>query len=93
VRTTRRPGFFVAGRVNRTERGNEMAHETGSYRRPYGRGDYHLVDTTRTGTYWRSREGIVVQLASTENGRATQHRAAPGWRFAFAMLAARVAGQ
>ena len=78
-----------------------MAHETGSYRRPSGRGPQsdeggdgrHLVDTTRTGTYWRSREGIVVQLASTENGRATQHRAAPGWRFAFAMLAARVAGQ
>jgi hypothetical protein len=70
-----------------------MAHETGSYRRPYGRGDYHLVDTTRTGTYWRSPEGIVVRLASTENVRATRYRAAPGWRFAFAALAARLAGQ
>jgi hypothetical protein len=70
-----------------------MAHARGSYRRPYGRGDYHLVDTTRTGTYWRSPEGIVVRLASTENARVTCYRAAPGWRFAFAMLAARVAGQ
>ena len=70
-----------------------MAHETGSYRRPYGRGDYHLVDTARTGTYWRSPEGIVVRLASTENARATRYRAAPGWRFAFATLAARLAGQ
>jgi hypothetical protein len=70
-----------------------MAHETGSYRRPYGRGDYHLVDTTRAGTYWRSPEGIVVRLASTENVRATRYRAATGWRFAFAMLATRLAGQ
>lgn len=70
-----------------------MAHETGSYRRPYGRGDYYLVDTTRTGTYWRSTEGIVVRLASAENARATRYRADPGWRFAFAMLAARLAGQ
>ena len=70
-----------------------MAHETGSYRRPYGRGDYRLVDTTRTGTYWCSPEGIVVRLASTENARVTRYRASPGWRFAFAVLAARVAGQ
>ena len=34
------------------------------YRRPYRRGDYDLVDTTRAGTYWRSPEGVVVQLAS-----------------------------
>ncbi|HET8832785.1 MAG TPA: hypothetical protein VFN86_11980 [Casimicrobiaceae bacterium] len=67
-----------------------MANEPGSYRWPYRRGDYHLVDTSRTGTYWRSPHGIVVRLASAERARATLHRAAPGWRLALAMLVARV---
>lgn len=70
-----------------------MAHESASYRRPYRRDDYHLVDTTRTGTYWRSPDGIIVRMASAESARATLHRAARGWRVAFAMLAARAAGQ
>jgi hypothetical protein len=70
-----------------------MTHENGSYRRPYRRGDYHLVDAMRTGTYWRSAEGLVVRMATAENARATLRRAMPGWRFAFAVLAARIAGQ
>ena len=70
-----------------------MTHETGKYRRPYGRGDYHLVHTTRTGTYWHSSDGIVVSVASAERARATLRRAAPGWRFALAVIAARIAGQ
>ena len=70
-----------------------MTHETGQYRRPYGRGDYQLVDATRTGTYWRSSDGIVVSVASAEHARATLRRAVPGWRFAWAVLAARIAGQ
>lgn len=69
-----------------------MTHEDGSYRRPYGRGDYHLVDATRTGTYWRSADGLVVRMATTENARATLRRAMPGWRSALAMLAARIVG-
>jgi len=67
-----------------------MANEPGSYRWPYRRGDYHLVDTSRTGTYWRSPEGIVVRLASAERTRATLRRPAPGWRMALAMVLARV---
>jgi hypothetical protein len=68
-----------------------MANEPGRYRRPYGRGDYDLVDTPRTGTYWRSREGIVVRMASAERARATLHRPPPPTRYEHAMLAARVA--
>jgi hypothetical protein len=68
-----------------------MANEPGSYRRPYGLRDYHLVDTPRSGTYWRSSEGIVVRLASAERTRATLHRPARAWRYVLAMLAARVA--
>jgi hypothetical protein len=67
-----------------------MANDPGSYRWPYRRGDYHLVDTSRTGTYWRSPEGIVVRLASAERTRATLHRSAPGWPRALALLVARV---
>ena len=48
-----------------------MSYDHEIYRRPYRRGDYHLVDTTRAGTYWRSPEGIVVQVASAEPERTT----------------------
>ena len=43
-----------------------MAFENGAYRRPYRRGDFHLVDTTRDGTYWQSPDGVVVRMASGE---------------------------
>ena len=48
-----------------------MHYDNEIYRRPYRRGDYHLVDTTRAGTYWRSPEGIVVQMASAEPERTS----------------------
>ena len=67
-----------------------MEHEPGSYRWPYRRGDYDLVDTSRTGTYWRSPEGIVVRLASAERTRAMLRRPESGWRLALTMLVARV---
>ena len=54
-----------------------MSYDNEIYRRPYRRGDYHLVDTTRAGTYWRSPDGIVVQMASAEPGRATVRSASP----------------
>ena len=79
--------FVVRPARNDNEWGNTMAHEDAAYRRPYRRGDYHLVDTTRDGTYWRSPEGVVVRMASAENERATLHRAAPAWTFAFLALA------
>ena len=43
-----------------------MTYEPGAYRRPYRRGDFHLVDTPREGTYWRSPDGVVVRMASGE---------------------------
>jgi hypothetical protein len=43
-----------------------MTYETEAYRRPHRRGDFHLVDTTREGTYWHSPHGIVVRMASAE---------------------------
>jgi hypothetical protein len=47
-----------------------MTYEPGAYRRPYRRGDYHLVDTSREGTYWQSTDGVVVRIASGERARS-----------------------
>ena len=70
-----------------------MDHQHECYRRPHRRGDYDLVDTTRAGTYWRSPEGIVVQLASGTGERtaAARERSA-AWSLASALLARRLAG-
>ena len=70
-----------------------MTHEPGAYRRPYRRGDYHLVDTTREGTYWRSPEGIVVRMATAESERAIARVAAPASAWIVAALAGRLARQ
>jgi hypothetical protein len=67
-----------------------MTHDYLMHRQPYRRGDYQLVDSSREGTYWRSREGVVVRLAS---GASSDHgcRTRPGWTYALAVLAARLA--
>jgi hypothetical protein len=62
------------------------------YRRPYRRGDYDLVDTTRAGTYWRSPEGVVVQLASAAGERMPACERPAAWSVASALLARRLAG-
>ena len=62
------------------------------YRRPYRRGDYDLVDTTRAGTYWRSPEGIVVQLASAAGESTAARQRLVAWSIASALLARRLAG-
>ena len=64
-----------------------MTPENGVYRRPYRRGDYHLVDTTRDGTYWQSPDGVVVRMASAESERATVSKAVPVPTLMQAMLA------
>ena len=69
-----------------------MTHEQRAYPRPYGRGDYHLVDTTRAGTYWRSPDGVVVRLASGDAERTTVRSEAPAWVNPFGLFA-RMAGQ
>ena len=69
-----------------------MTHDYGGYRRPYRRGDYHLVDTTREGTYWQSADGIVVRMASAESNGAQARRAAPAWRVPLVLLLGRMAG-
>ena len=56
-----------------------MTYETGAYRRPYRRGDYHLVDTTRDATYWQSTDGIVVRMASDDCERNAVRNEAPAW--------------
>lgn len=70
-----------------------MTYEPGTFRRPYRRGDYHLVDTAREGTYWRSPEGIVVRMASAESERAIARAAAPARALLLAALAGRLARQ
>lgn len=69
-----------------------MTHDYGAYRRPYRRGDYHLVDTRREGTYWQSADGVVVRMASAESGRAPARRAAPAWRVPLVLRVGRMAG-
>jgi hypothetical protein len=68
-----------------------MNHLYEHYRRPYRRGDYDLVDTTRAGTYWRSPEGVVVRLASAAGERMQQEPSA-AWSLASALLGWRFAG-
>jgi hypothetical protein len=41
-----------------------MTYEPRAFRPPFRRGDFHLVDTARAGTYWQSPDGIVVRMAS-----------------------------
>ena len=69
-----------------------MNHWHECYRRPYRRGDYDLVDTTRAGTYWRSPEGIVVQLASAAGEPMPACERPPAWSIAYALPARRWAG-
>ena len=69
-----------------------MDYQHECYRRPYRRGDYDLVDTTRAGTYWRSPEGIVVQLASAAGERTPARERSAAWSIASALLARRLAG-
>ncbi|HKU87452.1 MAG TPA: hypothetical protein VJV77_14055 [Casimicrobiaceae bacterium] len=69
-----------------------MDYQHECYRRPYRRGDYDLVDTTRAGTYWRSPEGIVVQLASAAGERTTVRERSAAWSIASVLLARRLAG-
>ena len=68
-----------------------MTLEHGAYRRPYRRGDYHLVDTTRDGTYWQSPDGVVVRMASAESGRATVSKAVAVSTLMYGMLAGSLA--
>lgn len=65
----------------------------GAHRPPYRRGDFHLVDTKREGTYWQSPEGLRVRIASGEAEAACMRREAPAWPAAIAMLFGRAAGQ
>ena len=69
-----------------------MDHRYEHYRRPYRRGDYDLVDTTRAGTYWRSPEGVVVQLASAAGERVPAREQSAAWSFASALFVRRFAG-
>ena len=68
-----------------------MDYQQESYRRPYRRGDYDLVDTTRAGTYWRSPEGVVVRLASAAGERTPEYERSTAWSFASALIARRFA--
>jgi len=71
-----------------------MNEQSGMFRRPYRRGDFHLVDTAREGTYWQSPEGVCVRIASGDAERMPERRAAPAWAaLALAIVSGRTAGQ
>lgn len=71
-----------------------MNQQPGTYRRPYRRGDFHLVDTAADGTYWQSPEGLCVRIASGEAAPAMRARSeARAWASAVAMLFGRAARQ
>ena len=57
------------------------------HRRPYRRGDFHFVARPREGAYWRSREGLIVRIASGEGAQLPRQRDAPAWAVALALVA------
>jgi len=61
------------------------------HRRPYRRGDFHFVARPREGTYWRSRDGLIVRVASGEGEAFPARSEAPAWVSAIALLLARAA--
>lgn len=61
------------------------------HRRPYRRGDFHFVARPREGAYWRSRDGLIVRIASGEGAPLPGRREAPAWFAALAFLVARAA--
>jgi len=67
-----------------------MTYETGTFRPPYRRGEFRLVDTASEGTYWHSPDGFVVRMASGECERVAC-AAAPAWANVAAMLLLRLA--
>jgi hypothetical protein len=68
-----------------------MNYEPAMQRRPYRRGDFHFVARPREGAYWRSREGVIVRVASGEGDLPQARRSAPAWVGALALLFARSA--
>jgi hypothetical protein len=88
------PGFVVLApgfaQKHRTRR--KMNYEPAMHRRPYRRGDFHFVVRPHEGAYWRSREGVIVRVASGEGDLPRVRRNAPAWVGALALLLARTAG-
>lgn len=70
-----------------------MNPTTGTLRRPYRGGDFHLVDTRREGTYWQSSNGICIRIASGEASAMPGRRVAPAWSSTLAILFGRTARQ
>jgi len=68
-----------------------MNYEPAIHRRPYRSGDFHFVARPHEGAYWRSREGVIVRVASGEGGVPQARRNAPAWVGALALLLARTA--
>ena len=56
------------------------------HRRPYRRGDFQLVARPREGAYWRSRDGLIVRIASGEGAPPPRKREAPAWAAALALV-------
>ena len=61
------------------------------HRRPYRRGDFHFVARPREGAYWRSRDGLIVRIASGEGEPLPARNATSDWVGALALLLARAA--
>ena len=68
-------------------RKEQNMNEQRMHRRPYRRGDFHFVARPREGAYWRSRDGLIVHIASGEGAPLPGKREAPAWAAALALVA------
>ena len=61
------------------------------HRRPYRRADFYFVARPREGAYWRSRDGLIVRIASGEGEPLPPVNTGRAWMEALAPLLARTA--
>ena len=61
------------------------------HRRPYRRGDFDFVARPREGAYWRSRDGLIVRIASGEGQPLPPANTGRAWVEALAPLFVRAA--
>ncbi|HXR55304.1 MAG TPA: hypothetical protein VN858_00810 [Casimicrobiaceae bacterium] len=61
------------------------------HRRPYRRGDFDFVARPREGAYWRSRDGLIVRIASGEGEALPPVDARRAWAEMLALRLVRTA--
>jgi len=78
-------------RVSRDNRKEQRMNDIFVHRRPYRRGDFDFVARPREGAYWRSRDGLIVRIASGEGEPLPPVNAGRAWAEALAPLLVRTA--